>query len=514
MKSVNIIGSGVGALTCGAYLSKNGFKVRIFERLNKPGGVVDSMKRGKYNFEASTHQIGGFRLFKMICRTVGLKKVDIHKMENLYTVNYSGKNDETYRLPAKYKSLKKYLSDIFPDEKKSISRFLKEVRGVSRDVNRLGAISTTDYIIFRLYDAITALMLLNGKSGSLKKKIGMKSYKYVVKYSKTTIEEFIAPFNFSDKLKSILMQYSFYLSTSVPEVSTIIMCMVLNNYIDKKPFLIKDGTHSLVKGLADLIEENGGEVFYKNEIKKIVVDNGMVKEIIDKKDNSHIADYTISNVSSLITFNQLIDKDKLPEDFVEHISNIKLTEATFQIYVGLPYLIDKDKFPSESMFFNKNFDVSRLENEISDDSTLMMTNYKHLNHNHTGLVLVEYDSFSNWENVEYHSEEYKKLKSETEKKILDKFKKLTGLDLEKDAEVIVSATPLTDKHYMNNTRGEMCGPKYSVDQVMSNRTANHTPIENLFLAGQYTQPGGGVCGSMRGGVITAKAIIKHSKKIV
>ena len=52
---VIIIGSGLGGLSCGAFLAKNGYKVKVFERIKVPGGYVNTFKRKDYYFENSTH---------------------------------------------------------------------------------------------------------------------------------------------------------------------------------------------------------------------------------------------------------------------------------------------------------------------------------------------------------------------------------------------------------------------------------------------------------------------------
>jgi phytoene dehydrogenase-like protein len=70
-KSIAVIGAGLGGLASAAYLAQKGFNVKLFERLSRAGGVVDSFKRGNYVFEATTHQLsyyGGPKKFKDILK--------------------------------------------------------------------------------------------------------------------------------------------------------------------------------------------------------------------------------------------------------------------------------------------------------------------------------------------------------------------------------------------------------------------------------------------------------------
>jgi len=54
-----IIGSGLGGLSCGAYLAKNGWKVLVLEKHSLPGGYATSFKRGGFTFDAALHMING-----------------------------------------------------------------------------------------------------------------------------------------------------------------------------------------------------------------------------------------------------------------------------------------------------------------------------------------------------------------------------------------------------------------------------------------------------------------------
>ncbi len=55
-----IIGSGVGGLTTGNFLAKNGQKVLILEKHFKVGGYVTTYKRKRYPMDV-VHVIGGLK---------------------------------------------------------------------------------------------------------------------------------------------------------------------------------------------------------------------------------------------------------------------------------------------------------------------------------------------------------------------------------------------------------------------------------------------------------------------
>ncbi|MDR0756218.1 MAG: NAD(P)/FAD-dependent oxidoreductase, partial [Tannerella sp.] len=57
-KHVLIIGSGLGGLTCGYILSKNGFRVSLFEKNAQVGGCLQTFVRRGVKFETGMHYVG------------------------------------------------------------------------------------------------------------------------------------------------------------------------------------------------------------------------------------------------------------------------------------------------------------------------------------------------------------------------------------------------------------------------------------------------------------------------
>ena len=87
-----IIGSGIGGLTCGALLAKNGLDTLILEQHFKPGGYVTSYKRNNFIFDV-VHVISGLKkglpLERIFSYIVIGKKVEFIKIH--FRINSFGK---------------------------------------------------------------------------------------------------------------------------------------------------------------------------------------------------------------------------------------------------------------------------------------------------------------------------------------------------------------------------------------------------------------------------------------
>jgi prolycopene isomerase len=65
-----------------------------------------------------------------------------------------------------------------------------------------------------------------------------------------------------------------------------------------------------------------------------------------------------------------------------------------------------------------------------------------------------------------------------------------------------AATPLTNWRFTGNTEGAIYGYEQSIQNAFMNRIDNQTPIEGLYLAGAWGEPGGGITGVLRSGRLT------------
>jgi phytoene dehydrogenase-like protein len=101
-------------------------------------------------------------------------------------------------------------------------------------------------------------------------------------------------------------------------------------------------------------------------------------------------------------------------------------------------------------------------------------------------------------------------KAEIDGRIMERLHEiLPGID---DHVVVrLSASALTSYNYTNNWQGAMLGWEMSPEQLGSARLTNATPVQNLYLVGHWTQPGGGITPVIMSAQRVARAILTGSK---
>ena len=107
-------------------------------------------------------------------------------------------------------------------------------------------------------------------------------------------------------------------------------------------------------------------------------------------------------------------------------------------------------------------------------------------------ALVPYDIGSPWE------EERERFAEE----LIDAFLPMVP-DLRDHLEILGTATPLTLERYARNLQGATYGWANTPSQTASRRLSRVTPVEGLFLAGHWTQPGTGSLRSVVSGLHAA-----------
>ena len=112
MKKCVIIGSGLGGLSTGVILAKNGYEVTILEQSHQIGGCLQCFVRGGVKFETGMHFIGSMEDGQILSNY--FKFLEIHDKVDLMKLDEDGyevlfMRGEEFRFPFGRKAFIEYL---------------------------------------------------------------------------------------------------------------------------------------------------------------------------------------------------------------------------------------------------------------------------------------------------------------------------------------------------------------------------------------------------------------------
>ena len=515
---VIIIGSGIGGLSCAAYLARCGFSVKIFERIHHPGGYVNTFRRKEYLFEGSTHQLSGLSnplYLKDTLALLGLSNLDIIKMKECFeTVLFDAKLGlvERHLVPTGNANVLRMFQDTFPDDIDSVRRFIEVCEKISSDLLSLKRLMRTSPLQHP-FDAVTALLLTKCKDGSLLKRLGEARYRTMLRHVKQSYAELLDDYITNSDIRFLLSQYCYYVGTEPSKVAAIIIAIMIYLYFLDGPRWIRGGTQVLLNHLVSEIQKHRGELFYRKPVREILVRNGKAVGVLLENGEEHYSEYVVSNANAYLTYAKLIrNQEALSTELREKVANYAPSKSAFIVYLGLPFDLRDHGWSSTTHLFSASKDVEKeMKTALaSETSPFLMTNYTATDSGYSpvgksSVVLAEFANFDDW--VILDKEAYKKRKQASQQILIDKAQQITGLPLN-EAKVRFSATPTTMEFYSGNFKGAIVGAEMTVDQSGNNRFDNKSSIGNLFLVGHDTVPSGSVGSALDSGLIAGRMLMK------
>ena len=135
---VIIIGSGLGGLTCGATLSKEGYNVCVIEKNPVPGGCFQTFHRNGQDLDTGIHYVGSmdegeilrqYFTYFGIQQHLKLRRLD----ENAFDIIHHNGND--YAFAMGHERFAETLTRSFPKEKEAIRQYVSIISSIGDTIN-------------------------------------------------------------------------------------------------------------------------------------------------------------------------------------------------------------------------------------------------------------------------------------------------------------------------------------------------------------------------------------------
>ncbi|MFK7886358.1 MAG: phytoene desaturase [Gammaproteobacteria bacterium] len=281
-----IIGSGFGGLAAAVRLGARGYRTTVLERLDAPGGRAYTYHKDGYTFDAGPTIITAPYLFDELWDLCGKRlsdHIEIKPCDPFYKIrfddgsvfNYTGDKD---RMEAE-------IARFNPDDVEGYRRFMKLSGRIFKTAFTDLADKPFHSFGFTLQTMID-LVRLGGQRSVFHRVKGF----------------------FKDERLKIAFSFHPLLIGGNPFNTTSYYCLIAHLESKYGVHYAVGGTGALVRGLADLIEGQGGALRYNADVKQITVDNDRASGVTLASGERIDADVVISNADPSWTYGKLLSE--------------------------------------------------------------------------------------------------------------------------------------------------------------------------------------------------------------
>ena len=462
MKKCIIIGSGLGGLSTGVILAKNGYDVTILEQAKQVGGCLQCFQRDGVKFETGMHFIGSLddgQILSNYLNYLEIKdKIAVNRLDrNAYDI--VSLNGERFAFPNGREAFIEYFSARFPSQRKNLERYCELVDQVA-SLSPFRDLKTTDDESF------------------------LKGNDLLFKSLNEILDETITEPLLRDVLVGNLSLYSAERDKTPFSTHAFIF-----DFYNNGAYRVVGGSDAIANSLTDVLLSHGGHILTGQKVTKIVVENKSAKGVITASGDFYPADVVISDINPKQLID-IVDDTVFSEAYRSRIRDIKNTSSVFSLYLHF-----KD---GEMPYINSNFygfqSVTPWEMSGTVDERWPQ-GYLYMHHCHekepkfakSGVILsyMSIEALARWKDttIGRRGVDYERFKHEMAERLLDAVERdFPGL---RDKIVDYhAATPLTYRDYTLTPDGSIYGLAKDVNKGITGRVSYKTKVPNLLLVGQ------------------------------
>jgi len=486
-KKIAIVGAGIAGLSAGCYLQMNGYQTEIFESHKTVGGLCTSWSRNAYMIEGCIHGLLGSApthpLYKLWNELIEMDKIRFidDEIKHLYLFE----DGSSFTQYANLTILQKSMIDISPEDEDIIVEFI-------RDTKRFQSVQLS-------YDKPKEFIDLSGKIKMLK---SLRMLPIIKKWINVSADEFSKRFR-NPLLKNIVKHFS----------SPVLFEMFVLSEMDLKrcgyPAI---GSLEFAKLFENKYKNCGGKIFYNKKVKKVMTDKNIASGIILDNDEKHYADIIVLAMDGKTAIYDLLDGQYVDKKIQSEYKKADLNTSKIQISFGIRKKIE-DLPRTVKIILSSSFQICDGSKFTSFDCQIYndKQDVKLINRS---LLIVQLDTKNGeyWASLRKNDlEKYKNEKNKMAEDLIDILdKQIVGF--RSSIEMIDIATPATYIRYTGNWRGSIQG--WSNENIFrKNPFKKKLPgIKNLYMIGQWVEPGGGLPNSFKSGRDLAQIICKKHHK--
>jgi phytoene dehydrogenase-like protein len=499
-----IIGAGLGGLTAGAKLAKEGKKVLLIEQHNIPGGCATTFKRKDFTMEVGLHEMDGLDTkenppVKMLEDLGVFDSVQFVRVPEFY--RFTNQRVDIV-VPFGLDKAMDVLIQKFPRDEKGIRKVFNLFMSIQKEYGRLPKEKWKMLALFPILPII---------------------YPNIVLRENSNVGEFLDSIISDEDLKLVLLGNTvFYYHYNPYTMSLLIYALGQASYLSGGGHYIKGGSQKLSDYLASVISNNGGEVLFRHLVTEIIIEGNEAvgirytrKSGDDTKIQEAFGNYIVANAAIPNVVNELLPSCEGKTGLLSTVSNQEIAHSYGGVFIGFKKPLKKLGNNNYSTFvFDESIsNQSDLERNLRGDfstRSFVFADYSQIDSQLApegkGFgVLGTVDFISDWQRL--NEDEYNARKAEMAQKYIERLDMLFP-GASNEIELYETCTPKTIKRYTLNPEGSALGFANIPKQFGRKRIPQKSPVRNLYFASAWTVPCGGFSGTITSGYRCAEEILK------
>lgn len=488
MKKCVIIGSGLGGLSSGVILAKNGYEVTILEQTSQIGGCLQCFQRKGVRFETGMHFIGSMEEGQSLSNYFNYLEIkDKIELSKLDKDGYDvvAMQGERFSFPFGREAFIEQFSQRFPSQRKNLENYYDLVEKVASMSSYYQPESTESSRQF------------------VDEELLLKSINEVIDQTIT------------DPLLREVLVGNLPLYAAEKDKTSFATHAFIVNFYNKSAYRIVGGSDKIADALLEVLTHYGGKVITRQKAIKIFIDGKCATGVMVENGEVYAADVVISDIHPQQLVN-LVEEHAFTSAYKSRVNSIPNTVSVFSLYL---------RFKEGAMpYMNHNFYSYGSNSPWDIDGNVDAAwpkGYLYMHHCYEkdaqfakGGVVLSYmsmETLNAWKDtkVGQRGADYEQYKKHLAERLLDAVEK----DFPNIRETIAdyyAATPLTYRDYTLVPEGAMYGFAKDVSLGAAGRVSFKTKVPNLLLVGQNINSHG-MMGVMIGSLTACSHLIGEAE---
>ena len=488
-----IIGSGMGGMSTGALLAKDGYKVLILEKAHAPGGCSSSYFRRGHVFESGATTLIGFDKHQPLWKLEQETGIEIPREEITPSMAVWIDGEKITR----YKNREQWIQEctrIFGNESAQ-KAFWTEAFKVA---DLVWKVSLNNPIFPPLKFSEWGYLAINNSLLDV----------WVLKYALRSVHSVMKKFGVdTPKFKRFVDEQLMITAQAKSEETPFLFGAAGITYTNYSNYYVPGGLLEMINTIRSFIQESGGALHTKEGVEQIKKnDEGFTVHTKNKRNESFTYQAPIV-VSNIPVWNmQDITEGEMKAYFKSEAKDFNKAWGAITLGIATDDVYPAD-LPLHNQIHLRNGETVPYTN--SDSIFVSMSKPGDSRRTKAGMRTLNVSTHASPEYWYSLNGDYDTAKQQVQGFIVDTLRsKLPGFS-RAQIDVIHTATPVTWENWVYRKKGRVGGIPQSMARSLLKWTPNETPFKGLYLCGDTTFPGQGIPGVTLSGINVYSRIKKN-----